>query len=92
MSIKPHPACTEPDPDAVICRFMTMDKFRDLFASEEIYLRRVDLFQETDPREGMPDSDSVRRSLRLTKGVLADEQKLNNHQAFMRQHTEGPRS
>ncbi len=89
MPIQSHPACRKPDPDSEICRFMTMDKFRDLFASEEIYLRRVDLFKETDPREGMPDDKSVRKSLGLQEGLLEDEKKLNNHQAFIRQHSEG---
>ncbi len=37
----------------------------------------------------MPDNDSVRQMLGLRKGVLEDEQKLNNHQAFIRQHSEG---
>jgi hypothetical protein len=89
MPIVPHPACTEPPLETVICRFMDFPKFRDLFASEEIYLRRVDLFKETDPREGLPDDDYVRRAKGLQRYVLADELEVNNDQAFNRQHSEG---
>ena len=89
MPIVPHPACVEPPVDAVICRFMDFPKFRDLFASEEIYLRRVDLFKETDPREALPDDDYVRKVLGLKRLVLADELELQNQQAFTRQHSEG---
>jgi len=49
MPITPHYACLEPPDDTVICRFMDFKKFRDLFANEELYLRRLDLFKETDP-------------------------------------------
>jgi hypothetical protein len=89
MPIVPHRACVEPPDDTVICRFMDFPKFRDLFASEEIYLRRVDLFKETDPREGLPDDDYVRRARGLQKYVLADELQVNDDQAFNRQHAEG---
>jgi hypothetical protein len=89
MPIVPHPACVEPPADTVICRFMDFPKFRDLFASEEIYLRWVDLFKETDPREALPDDDYVRKALGLRKGVLEDELKVNDHQAFTRQNSEG---
>ena len=37
--------------DTIICRFMDFPKFRDLFANEELYFRRTDLFKEIDPEE-----------------------------------------
>ena len=33
---------------------MDFPKFQDLFANEELYLRRVDLFKENDPWEALP--------------------------------------
>ena len=44
MPIAPHSYVEAPPDDTVICRFMDFPKFRDLFANEELYLRRVDLF------------------------------------------------
>jgi hypothetical protein len=89
MPIVPHPACTEPPEDTVICRFMSFLKFHDLVASEELYLRRVDRFKETDPQEGLPSRDYVRKILGLRKYVLEDELTINSHQGFNRQDTEG---
>ena len=50
MPIVPHDACIEPAPGTSICRFVDLRKFRDLFANEELYFRRTDLFKESDPR------------------------------------------
>jgi hypothetical protein len=80
--------CEETAADTVISRFMDMKKFRDLFANEELYFRRVDLFKENDPREGLPDDDLVRRMVGLTKGDVNDEQTLRHHQASTRQFSE----
>jgi hypothetical protein len=88
MPIMTHEACPEPPDDAVICRFMDFDKFRDLFANEELYFRRTDLFKETDPNEAMPPDDYVRNVLGLQKYDLHDEIKLNNDQASNRQFSE----
>jgi hypothetical protein len=67
---------------------MDLAKFRDLFANEELYLRRTDLFKETDPREALPSDEYVRAALGLQKYDLKDELKLNNDQAFNRQNSE----
>ena len=88
MPIAQHPACSEPSGDPNICRFMEFYKFRDLFANEELYFCRTDLFKETDPQEALPLDDYVRKFLGLKKYVLEDELKLNDHQAFIRQHSE----
>jgi len=57
VPIVPHYACKEPADDTVIWRFMDFPKFRDLFANEELYLRRVDLFKDDDPWEALPSDD-----------------------------------
>src|SRR6266404_2189996 len=88
MPIIQHPACTEPAPDAFICRFMDFHKFRDLFANEELYFRRTDLFKETDPNEALPSDEYARRVLRLERYGLHDELALNNDLAFARQVSE----
>jgi hypothetical protein len=88
MPIIPHEACPEPNPKAIICRFIDLPKFRDLFANEELYFRRTDLFKESDPAEALPPDDYIRQALELTKYDLRDELKLNNDQAFNRQMSE----
>lgn len=88
MPIIPHDACSEPSPDTVICRFLDLRKFRDLFANEELYFRRTDKFKGDDPNEGMPPDDYVRRSCGLAKYDLLDELALNNDQASNRQFSE----
>lgn len=88
MPIASHYACTEPPADTRICRFIDFPKFRDLFANEELYFRRVDLFKETDPQEALPSDEYVRATLGLQKYDLRDELKLNDDQAFNRQNSE----
>src|SRR5579859_8125624 len=88
MPVVPHAACTEPAADTVICRFMDLPKFRDLFANEELYFRRTDLFKEIDPEEALAPDDYVRASHGLTKYDLYDELKVNEYQAFSRQISE----
>ena len=88
MPIVSHYACTEPPANTRVCRFMDLPKFRDLFANEELYFRRTDLFKETDPREALPSNEYVRAALDLQKYDLGSELKLNNDQAFNRQNSE----
>jgi hypothetical protein len=73
-----------PDPplDASLWRFMAMDKFCDFIANEELYLRRCDLFKKTDPQEGLPTDDYVRRQLSLRRYDIRDEITLNDHLGF----------
>lgn len=89
MPIVQHPACTEPPPETVICRYLDLRKFRDLFASEELYLRRVDLFKETDPREAIASDQYVRNARGLRRLDIHDEVLLNHDQAFARQNSAG---
>jgi hypothetical protein len=78
----------EPEGNPVICRFMDFEKFRDLFANEEIYLRRVDLFKETDPEEAMHSEAFIRAQMRLQCFVLEDEVTVKDHRAYNRQFSE----
>ena len=84
MPVVSHDACKEPSSDSVICRFMDLTKFRDLFASEELYFRQVSLFKDDDPWEALPSDEYTRRVLGLTQYDLKDELKLNDSQAFNR--------
>ena len=68
---------------------MDLPKFRDLFANEELYLRRVDLFKEDDPWEALPSDEYIRAKLGLQRYDPADELRLINEQAFLRQNSEG---
>lgn len=88
MPIVSHYACTEPPANTRVCRFMDLPKFRDLFANEELYFRRTDLFKETDPREALPSDEYVRAALDLQEYDLNSELRLNNDQAFNRQNSE----
>jgi hypothetical protein len=89
MPVVSHPHCTEPPDDTVICRFMDFQKFRDLFANEELYLQRTDLFKEDDPWEALPSDDYIRAKLGLRRYDPTDELRLINEQAFLRQNSEG---
>jgi len=88
MPITPHYACKEPPDDTIICRFMELWKFRDLFANEELYFRRTDLLKDDDPWEALPSDEYARKALGLKRFVLEDELRLNNDQAFSRQYSE----
>lgn len=88
MPLQPYVDHLEPRADAVIWRYMGMDKFRDLVANEELYFRRADLFKKDDPFEGLPPDEYVRRSRGLRRFCLQDELALNNTQAINRQFSE----
>ena len=88
MPVVSHYACKEPPAETVICRFMDLTKFRDLFASEELYFRRADLFKDDDLWEALPSDQCARMVLGLTRYDLKDELKLNDDQAFNRQFSE----
>jgi hypothetical protein len=90
MPIQPHYVCEEPPDETLICRFMEMWKFRDLFANEELYFRRTDLFKDDDPWEALPSEEYGRSVFGLRKGIVKDELELdlNNKLAFIRQVSE----
>jgi hypothetical protein len=88
MPVVSHHACKEPPAETVICRFMDLTKFRDLFANEELYFRRVDLFKDDDPWEALPSDEYARKAPGLNRYDLKDELKLNDDQAFNRQFSE----
>jgi hypothetical protein len=99
-----HSYVTHPPGDTVICRFMGFDKFRDLFAKEELYLRRTDQSKGDDLWEVLLSDDYIRAKLGLPRYDPADELRLINEHAFLCQnwrpsqsepnrylHTGGPR-
>jgi hypothetical protein len=89
LPTEPHSYLVLPPPETVICRFLDIHKFRDLFASEELYFRRLDKFKESDPREALASEEWVRKALRLSPLDVNDEIRLNNEQAYARQNSEG---
>jgi hypothetical protein len=79
----------EPRLEAPIWRFIDLEKFHDLLASEELYFRRMDKFKKDDPHEGLPPDDFVRKIQGLRRYDPLDEQTLDNAQAVNRQFSEG---
>jgi len=57
MPVQSYVDQLEPSPDAVIWRYINLDKFQDLMANEELYFRRADKFKKDDPLEGLPPDD-----------------------------------
>jgi len=88
MPIVPHVNREEPEGGAEIWRFMNIQKFRDLMASEELYFQRLDWFKRIDVNEGLPSDDYVRSVRALIRCDLNDELELNNDQASNRQFSE----
>ena len=76
----------EPTADAVIWRFMDLRKFRDLMASEELYFRRADLFD--DETEGLPPEQYAQSVLGLDPWDIHDRTELNNHLGSLAQSRE----
>lgn len=76
----------EPAADAEIWRFMDMRKFRDLMASEELYFRRADLFD--DETEGLPPEQYLQRVLGLDPWDVHDQVKRNHHLGSIAQSRE----
>lgn len=86
MPVLPYSNCLEPAKDAAIWRFMDLRKFRDLMASEELYLRRADLFN--DKSEGLPPEDYAMGVLGLNPYDLRDRAAFNCHLGSLAQHRE----
>jgi hypothetical protein len=64
--------------DAIIWRFMNLEKFRDLIDSGKLYFCRADLFNENDEREGLPPQKFLMR-WGLSPLDLGDRQQLIDH-------------
>jgi hypothetical protein len=86
MPVKSYYSQKEPAADALIWRFIDLRKFRDLMASEELYFRRADLFD--DETEGLPPEQYVQRVLCLDPLDLNDRRELNNHLGSLAQSRE----
>ena len=77
MVVEAYPDQLEPEnPDAVIWRFMKMEKFRDLLATGELYFCRADLFP--DESEGLAPEEYL-PMLGLNPLDLRDRQELDHH-------------
>ncbi len=77
MPIESFTEGIEPDnPDALIWRFLTLEKFKDLIETGELYLRRSDKLE--DEHEGLPPEEFARLTLGLNRYDLNDIQRLNN--------------
>ena len=66
---------------------MNLSKFRDLMASEELYFRRADLFD--DKSEGIPPEEYALKVLRLNPYDVNDRATLNNTRGSIAQNREG---
>jgi hypothetical protein len=88
MPLEAYPDQLEPEnQDAVIWRFMTLAKFRDLIATGELYFCRADLFAN-DLREGLPPEDYL-HVLGLHPFDVLDRQQLCHHLGSDAQFREG---
>jgi hypothetical protein len=87
MAVETYPDQLEPeDQDAVIWRFMNLEKFRDLMDTGELYFCRADRFN--DEREGLP-TDEYLPILGLNPLDLRDRQELNHAIGSAAQFREG---
>ena len=66
----------EPDDDALIWRYLTMYKFRDLMANEESYFRRPDGFD--DKAEGIPSEKMVAQLGGWDRFVITERPQIDN--------------
>src|SRR6266700_747882 len=77
MAVEAYPDQLEPEnQDAVIWRFMKIEKFRDLMATGELYFCRADRFD--DKREGLPPQEYL-SILGLNPFDVLERQELLHH-------------
>jgi hypothetical protein len=87
MPLAPYVGQLELPDEAVIWRFMPIDRFRDLVTSQELYFRRADLFGD-DKNEGVPPEEYVAAVFGLNLYDLNDRQALNGHLGNLAQFRE----
>jgi hypothetical protein len=75
------------NPDAPIWRFMNLWKFKDLFATSELFFNRADLFPQ-DEQEGIPPEEYIIRVRGLNPLDVKDRLELNNDLATLAQFRE----
>jgi hypothetical protein len=86
MTIEAYPDQLEPeDQSAPIWRFVSLEKFRDLITTSQLYFCRADLF--LDESEGLPPEEYL-PFLGLNPLDLLDRQKLNDSTGCMAQFRE----
>jgi hypothetical protein len=75
------------NPDAPIWRFMNLWKFKDLFATSELFFNRADLFPQ-DEQEGIPPEEYIIRVRGLNPLDVKERFELNNDLATLAQFRE----
>jgi hypothetical protein len=85
MPVSMFPDGLEPDPDAVVWRFMSLWRFQDLITTSELYFRRADLFDDDD--EGLPPEDYLPYA-GLHPLDIRDALELNHHRGSLAQDRE----
>jgi hypothetical protein len=87
LAIETYPDQLEPaNHDAVIWRFLNLQKFRDLIETSELYFCRADLF--ADEREGLPPEEYL-ATFGLNPFDINDRRELTNHIGSDAQFREG---
>jgi hypothetical protein len=77
MSVEQFTEGIEPDdPEAIIWRFMPLERFRDLVETGQLYFRRSDKLE--DEHEGLPSVEFARLALNLNRYDINDIHTLNN--------------
>jgi hypothetical protein len=88
MPVKLFTEGVEPaDPEAPIWRFMNLRKFKDLFATSELFFNRADRFPQ-DETEGIPPEEHIIRVCGLNPLDVKDRLELNNNLATLAQFRE----
>jgi hypothetical protein len=85
MPVTLFPDGLEPEPDAIIWRFMEFWKYRDLISTSELYFRRADRLGDDD--EGLPPEDYLPYA-NLDPLDLRDALQLNHFRGSLAQDRE----
>ena len=89
MAVKSSPHHLQPaNPDVVIWRFMSMDKFWDLITTRELYFRRSDMFPQ-DEHEGLSPENYLCAVFGLNRLLLPDRRRLDHQLGTLAEFREG---
>ena len=87
MTVETYPDQLEPESqDVVIWRFMNMDKFRDLMATNKLYFCRADKLN--DEHEGLPPEKYLSSLFGLNPLLLPDLHRLDSYLGTLAQFRE----
>jgi hypothetical protein len=89
MAVKTSPHHLQPaNPDVVIWRFMSINKFRDLITTSKLYFQRSDLFPQ-DENEGLPPENYLCAVFGLDRLFLPDRRRLDHELGTLAEFREG---